>query len=205
MEVRGGPLTRVYSPTFSGSQSRLGRNGKCLATVNKIGICYREPCPNGGRYSKQQIPWEFESGRKPGILRRSYFKPYHLRPNHISTPRIKSMTVRSSLNADIIFIKLQQNNRFLHYRLTNSMRATVTCEVDGPVKYVSFFIQGKPAREDFDEPFTIAGDWKNEWKDAQYYAPWKYDVSQKVLSVSCKATGFDESVSWFSASISTYF
>lgn len=205
IKIRGGPLTNTYAPSFSGAKSRTGKEGKCLATVNKIGICHREPCPGGGRYSKQVVPWEFDKGRKPDSLKKSYFKPYHSKAAGKNSPQISSMTLRSSVNPKRVYVKLFSPNKFVHMHLTNNMLLTVTCEARGRVKAVAFFIQGVPARKDFDEPFTIAGDWKNEWKKTQHYAPWKYNVSDKVMSISCKAFGYDDTVDWFSASISTFF
>lgn len=205
IEVQGGPLTARYAPKFSSAGSRSGALGKCRATVNKIGICKHEPCESGGRFTKLYKPWEFENGRVPKPLVRSYFRPYRSKPKTKKSPRIVSLTIRSSVNPKRVYVRFNRGFKFAHVRLTVPMKITVTCEVVGKTKGVSFFVQGFPARTDYNSPYSIAGDRRHWNTNALFLSPWRYQVARKVFTLSCKAFGSDGTQDWLTVGVSTFF
>lgn len=204
VRVRGGPLTTKYRPRFSAAHSWTGRNGMCRATVNKIGICSKEPCPGGGRFTKLMKPWEFENGRKPKPLHIKNFNSSRYQSANSDVVRVYSMTIRSSKNPQKIFARFFKTRSSAHIWLTTEMSATVTCETSKNTKGVTFYIQGVEGRTDLSSPYSIAGDYRH-WETKQvFYAPWKYNVNRKVMIISCKAFG-SMTQDWFTVEVSTNF
>lgn len=81
--------------------------------------------------------------------------------------------------------------RRAHVFITKRMRTTVTCEVSGHVKSVTFFVNGYQSRTDYSAPYSIAGDFYERRKRRHRFAPWKYGIDNAVVTLSCQAIGFD--------------
>lgn len=203
IKVQGGPFKNSHKPVFKAGPSATGRGDKCAASVNRIGICWREPCPGGGFYSSMYRPYEFSDGRSPSPISRSMFKyPYKIRRRHSSSPFVRSITIRSADNPKRIFAS-SPRNRFAYMRLKKSMRPTVTCEVGGKVRHVTFFINGHIGRTDYHSPYSIAGD--RRYRGSLVFSPWNLQVEQKVITIACRATGLDGIEHWRNMELSTYF
>lgn len=201
VHVKGGPLEYSHRPQFKPGPTKTGSKGLCRATVNKVGICWAEPCPGGGRYTTLQRPWIFDNGRQPGLLNRDMYKD----PHQVAAKRgvnVKSISIRSVDFPSKVYVS-SSSTKFAHLWLTKSMRITVTCEVDGDVKMVTFYVNGREGRTDYQRPFTIAGDWKKYRRRYWTYAPWAYDVQGRYTMVSCRAKGKNGGESWASLEFST--
>lgn len=60
VRISGGlPVTRFFKSTFDGN----GRGGRCVSSVNRLGICSKERCQVGRTY--WMIPFEFNNGNIP--------------------------------------------------------------------------------------------------------------------------------------------
>lgn len=202
IRVQGGPKESSYRPQFSPGHTATGAGGMCRATVNKIGICWREPCPGGGQMTSLQKPYEFV-GRRPAPVPASRFgSPYQPKARHRSSPYVKSLTIRSADHSPKVFVStLQMSNPYMH--LTKRMRTTVTCEVDGDVRYVTFYVNGIKRRTDHDAPYTVAGDWVDKRRGRVIYAPWKFPIDRSVVTLSCRAVGRDGTEHWQNMEVST--
>lgn len=208
IRVQGGPRRKTERPIFKTGKSMTMRNGKCRATVNKVGICWREPCPGGGRFTKWMKPWEFSNGRRPGLLKASTFRnPYQIavKKKTSKSCEVKSMTIRSADVPRRVFTSSRWTKR-PHLLLTRSMQPTVTCETKGAVKYVEFYMDGRKGRRDFSKPYSIGGDWKRGVnKRIQTYAPWAFNIARKVVPVTCMAMCRDGMASYETIELSTMF
>ena len=204
IKIQGGPMKDYLKPVFRTGPSVTGREGKCRATVNRVGICWKEPCPGGGRYTKLFRPWEFSGRSPPAIPRWRYANPYRQKPRRFGSAYVKSLTIRSAdFPGRIIWSTYK--GKFAHVRLTRRMRSTVTCECSGRVKHVTFYINGRTGRTDFKAPFTIAGDWVVYRTKKVAYAPWHFDIDGRYITLSCVATGYDGVVHYKNLELSTYF
>ena len=72
LRIEGGPESDSHQPKFDGSNSYTGRRGLCKATVDRLGICRRQPCRGGSRMAQLQKPHEFKRSSPRRILRKSY-------------------------------------------------------------------------------------------------------------------------------------
>lgn len=204
LKVEGGPFEYAHQPIFKPGPSATGENGLCRATVNKIGICWREPCPGGARPTYLQRPAEFDDGRLPQKIPRTRFGyPYNAKSRGSHSPYVQSMTIRSADYPEHIYTQ-SKRTRSPHMMLTQAMRITVTCEVTGDTKYVAFFINGRKGNVDTQPPYSIAGDWV-EYGGTVRYAPWKQNVDRKVTTIACKAYGHDDVEHWENVELSTDF
>lgn len=204
IKVEGGPFEYAHQPIFKPGPSDTGEHGLCRSTVNQIGVCWKEPCPGGGRPTYLQRPFEFEDGRLPAMIPRSRFQhPYVPKPHGYNSPFVHSMTIRSADYPDHIYVQ-STGTRTPHLMLTSAMRVTVTCEVTGDVKYVAFFSNGRKGHVDTKAPYTIAGDWV-EYSGTVRYAPWKHNIDRSVTTIACKAYGHDDVEHWENMELSTDF
>lgn len=73
VKIEGGPTEEEHQPMFHAGESLTGQHGMCKATTNRIGHCFREPCPFGNREGKFMKPEEFE-GRSPSRIRKWEFE-----------------------------------------------------------------------------------------------------------------------------------
>ena len=201
LRVKGGPKWYAHRPIFKPGKSATGFRGMCRATVNKIGVCWKEPCPGGARKTHLKIPLEFD-GRTPDLVPASRFRyPYFTKERGPRSPFVKAMTVRSSIFPTKIYTGTKWT-RSAYIFLRKSMRVTVTCEDGGEVRCVVFYVNGQKGRTDCDEPYTIAGDWRDGTGKINY-APWTFGIDRTVATVSCKAYGWDGTEHWENMELST--
>lgn len=205
IKVQGGPVSDTHNPIFKPGDSVTKEDNRCRATVNKLGVCWREPCPGGGKYTTLLRPWEFSDGRNPKTIPRSRFlNPYRPIPLRSGGPWVHSMTIRSADAPGRIFTS-SLKNRFPYIFLTKRMRSTVTCETRGNVRSVTFYVNGAKGRTDYDAPYSIAGDWVDYATKRNIYAPWAFEVERKVVTLSCQAVGYDGTEHWRDIELSTDF
>lgn len=202
IKIQGGPKQGTHFPEFKPGNPATGAGGLCRATVNKIGVCWREPCPGGSRKTSLQMPFEF-IGRRPNPISAGRFQnPYQPKKRGSRSPHVKSLTVRSSDYTPKVFTStLQTRHAYMH--LTRRMRSTVTCEVEGDVQYVTFYVNGVIRRTDYDAPYTVAGDWVDHRRRRVVYAPWGFEIDKTIVTLSCRAVGKDGTEHWENMEIST--
>lgn len=209
VEVRGGAsLEEQFTPKFL-PEGPDSRNGKCLATVNRVGLCKREPCkrqegsPFNG-LAKFLLPASFESRVPKPLYSRHFRNPYHrLKPS----VKIRGMTLwrlrgQHSLGEKLWEAGASWESRHPYLAVLKSTRFTVTCEPEGDVSRVIFYVNGVRAgsKADTVPPYSIAGDWKVRGVD--FFAPWQVKFAGTVTVVSCKAVGKDGIAAWYSMEIS---
>eukprot|EP00171_Calliarthron_tuberculosum_P013684 IDg13684t1 len=206
IEIRGGPTARTHRPEFIPGNSHLAKNGKCRATVNDVGICKREPCEGGGRFTKMFKPRSFENGRRPSLLyRNSFRRPYRRKRASV---HIRSLTIRRNYDPSKVIHRAvhrskRSRNPYLHLR--RRMGLTITAETKGKVRHVQWFVNGFKSGKDKKAPYSIAGDWEKGWKTTvTQYAKWMFRIDNTVTTVSAKATGYDGSEAWLTMEISTW-
>lgn len=205
IRIAGGPLANSYRPTFAPGPAISRVGSRCRATVDRVGICWREPCPGGGRFTRPLKPWQFSQGRKPALLTPQLFRnPYNAKRKRRRSPRVKTLSIRSADVPSKVYAAAARP-RLLHLWITRRMRTTVTCEVGGMVKEVTFYINGVKGRTDRDRPYSIAGDWVEYRSRKVRYAPWAYRMNNRFSTVSCVAKGFDGTESWRTIQLSTTF
>lgn len=200
VKIQGGPLEDSHQPIFKAGRTVSGRDGMCRATVNKVGECWKEPCPGGGRSAKLKRPYEF-TDRKPGPLSKTEFlEPYSSQGRNENSPFITSIDIRSADHPEKVFSS-SHITTFPYLNLTTSMRVTVTCKVRGEVKTVTFYDNGREGIPNYGSPFSIAGEWKKN--GVWMFAPWKLDIDKMVTTISCKAVGSDGTEHWKTIELST--
>ncbi|CAN8074255.1 unnamed protein product [Agarophyton chilense] len=204
IHVRGGPYWPEYQPTFWAGPSLSGRNGMCRSTVNRLGICWREPCPDGGRWTSLQKPAEFSNGMPRRLPASRFTNPWKPKPRKFNSPYVTSLTIRSAdYPARVLTSSLLTRNA--HVFITKKMRPTVTCEVSGSVQYVTFYVNGRSGRTDYQAPYSIAGDFYDKRRGRWRYAPWKHDMNDNVMTLACKAVGWDGTEHTANLELSTAF
>lgn len=199
VRVKGGPAEDSHSPIFKAGKPVSGKYGMCQATVNKMGVCWKEPCPDGGP-TQLQRPYEF-IGRKPKPLKTcDFLNPYVSKSRSTNSPIITSMAIRSADNPEKVYTNLRETS-FPYLNLTKSMRTTVTCDMRGKVEKVVFYDNGERGVTNYSPPYSIAGEWRENgiWK----FAPWKVDIDRTVTTISCQAVGFDGAEHWKTIELST--
>lgn len=201
IEISGGPRSGFHRPSFAAGNSPLSKEGKCTAAVNRIGVCKREPCEGGGRFTKLYKPYEFERSVPPAILG-SAFRNRYQRPK--ASVKVLSLTIRKAKNPSFIFATTLRT-RSAHIRLFRGDKPTVTCETEGKVKSVTFYVHGRLGRVDYTWPYSIGGDWI-WWADKKpRYSHWKFEMENRVTTISCRALGRDGTESWENLELSTVF
>lgn len=206
IEIRGGPgPVASHRPEFIPGNSHLSRNGKCRATVNDVGICKREPCEGGGRFTKLFKPRQFERGRPRPLYKYNFKRPYRRKRASVL---VKTLTIRRNWNPRKIIHRARHSselsrNPYLHIK--RSMGITITAETSGKVRYVEWFVNGYKGSKDYKAPYSIAGDWEKGWKTTvTQYARWNFYVENAVTTVSAMAKGKDGSTSWLTMEISSF-
>lgn len=205
IQVKGGPLSKYHWPVFKPGPSPTRKNDRCVATVDQPGVCWREPCPGGGKWTSYMKPAEFSNGRRPkAIPTGRYNKPHKPPKRKKGSVKIRSLTVRSADHPERV-ISRARSRKFMHVFLTKGMRSTVTCEVSGKVRSVTFYVNGETGRTDYSEPYSIAGDWVEYRSQQVKFAPWAFDIGATYVTLSCKAVGLDGIEDWMNVELSTLF
>lgn len=174
VRVEGGnTLAEVHYPTFSGDSS-----GTCLATVNRPGICKREPC-TPMPYVYRRVPAEFEGGRKPPPIYSTNF------PNVATEYRYDydySIQTQSGFSeaavkpagssvrvTDLRLVDIHSNQIMWFADLTKPIKfgfdakLSIMAEVTGPVARVEWFINSRRTHTDTGAPYSIAGDFRGRF------------------------------------------
>lgn len=201
IEVRGGPITQVFYPVFKAGDSVTKEDGLCRSTVNRLGVCWRESCPGGGRPGTPMVPFELD-GKTPAPLNPAHFtSPYKIPVRGVNDTYIISLSIRSVSDPSYVFATLRHRFSSTKFNMKRGA-ATVTCEVGGEVQKVVFYVNGVMTREDYDEPYSIGGDWRGGVPERVTYASWGI-VDRRVHTVSCKAVGLSGYEAWKTVEVNT--
>lgn len=181
VRIKGGPLTSSWRPRMRSGKGSVGKDGKCLATVNRLGVCYKEPCPGGGSFSKMLRPKEFEDGKQPQKLLRRWFGDHKVWPRYdFGIRSLKIVRVK-----DLYVLAESRSRKKVVMNVRRSHDITVLADVFGDVKAVTFYNNGRQARRTTGPKiFSIAGDWHGK-----NYAPWRFLFDKKWTTISAKAEG----------------
>jgi hypothetical protein len=175
IEIKGGtPIARSYKPIWHSSTGK----STCTSGVNKLGICWREPCdPDGSRqlHQAEMLPAQFSNNRTPPAIESSWFEGLPLSGlvlnPHVSVSAPSSVYGKGEVRVvafEFIDVSHQQvfcadlsKPVYLNGRLLN-IRAVTT----GAVRFVNFFINGNIFRTTTRLPFSVgegAGGRFNRW------------------------------------------
>lgn len=195
----GAPQVAAYTPTFAG--------GSCLATVNRLGICKREPCAPM-RKVRWRVPKEFDAAKPQPI--RSSSLPAHSGSSPKYALSSSGQTAFSETVAGLRYTPV----RVSYLRLINvhtqevlpfaplgvrpvvlgpGARMSLYAETTGNVKSVQWFVNGVTKFFDNTRPFTSAGD-----DHLGTYYPWLYPVFNRRVYVSVRAQGPGSEEDWLS-------
>lgn len=210
IQIKGGvPLKAVNKLQFHSGPSRTGKNGFCKATVNRLGICYSEPCKGGGKFTKMFKPYQLSDPAKfIKPISKKYYRGHQIRKKTDKSPLVNTISIRNPFNPKRVYAQAHYHQQMVYMKITKKIAIAITCEVNNPeyVQYVSFFVHGFHIRTDLDYPFSLAGDWFEKGDNkVRIFSKWHYDYSDKVMSVTCKAKGYDGTVDYLSMELSTSF
>lgn len=211
IQIKGGvKLKAVNKLKFHSGPSRTGRNGFCKATVNRLGICFSEPCRGGGSFTKMLKPYQFTGKyNKSKLIPARYYRGYQIREKTKKSPVVTTISIFNPFKPDMVYAQAHYHQQMVYMKVTKKTPIGISCEVDnakGNVQYVSFFVHGFHVRNDLNSPFTLSGDWpKKGFGRKRIFGKWQYDYSDKVMSVTCKAKGYDGTVDYLSMELSTSF
>lgn len=90
---------------------------------------------------------------------------------------------------------------YYRFLMRRSWEVALTCDTSGPVRDVTFYINGATQFTDATAPYKISGDWVS--KGQVKYATWGFDFDRKYLIISCRARGFDGTEAWKTIEMST--
>lgn len=208
VEVRGGPREKQFTPEFVPG-GVTSRQGKCLATVNAVGLCYKQPCPKASwspytSLAKLWKPREFVNA-VPKPLYAWQFK----NPHRIPKPkvRIKSMTIwklrGGQLGQRIYRTWLNPGSHKPYLAIRTNMGLTITCETEGDVHYVLFYTNGKHRTRDYSWPYSIALDWKVGPNKSPRYAPYRHIIDNTITHLACRAVDRDGNSAWKNMELTT--
>lgn len=208
IEVKGGPFAGSHQPEFRAGNSPLSKRGMCTATVNKVGVCWREPCPGGGKFTKLMKPFEFTNRLPRPIPARRFKWPHKIPKSSVSirSLSIYKLTWDARLGKRLHRTGASRASRKPYLHLLRKMGLTIVADTTGPVRSVHWYIDGRKVKHaDTTKPYTIAGDWQVGWKTfTPRFAKWQFVVDYKVSTVSCKAIGKDGTEAWHTMEISTW-
>lgn len=198
IQIKGGPLESSYTPEFRPGVGTNSRHGMCQSTVGAVGICRMQPCAPNYIQSTYRVPDVFNGSRPAAIPKERFFYP-HLVRRTPQTPYINSMTFFYAKRPGEK-IKVMYSNYYRVY-MKQAWEVSMSCDVRGDVKDVTFYVIGVQVSIDTDWPYTIAGDWVHH--GVRSYAPWKFAFDNQYLMVSCRARGYDGSETWKTVAVST--
>lgn len=188
-----------HTPTFSG--------GSCLSTVDRLGICWREPCAPM-RKVRQRVPMEFAGGAMPPPIRSSSL------PAPLGGPKYALLSSGQSAFSETVAGLRQTPMRVSYLRLINThtkevlpfvplgskriilgpgAKFSLYAETTGDVRSVQWFVNGVTKFMDTTRPFTSAGD-----DHLGNYYPWQYPVFNRRVYVSVRAQGPYGEQDWLS-------
>lgn len=178
----GGPVQEAFTPEFAAGGGSMYEDG-CDATVDRLGICWKEPCIPIRQTSKM-VPAPFKDGSKPNPVLSAWYGQGSSSVEHgsVDISRLRLVDARKDnvLNEDLgQVIDLNRNDEI-----------TLLAETNGDINYVEWFTNGKQIGRDYASPYTIAGDYKGD------FYPWMHPLFGRRIRVAVKAVGHDGSFSW---------
>lgn len=208
VQISGGPLTDSYKPVFKPGKRVPGNNPKnptCNSSVNRIGVCAKEPCLNiQGRRMK---PAAFGNGNNaspilgawlPGGKSSSTPKPKTPMPSPTSTPtpypikdtgdRAGRAQITNLLVVDTATNKVfaKQFNREI--QIPKSVKGfTFVALTKGSVQSVTFYLNNRAIRTEKTPPYSSFGN-----SGSKLY-PWKHPIYSEWFKLNATATGADHS------------
>lgn len=200
IRIRGGGFRKEERATFRMGKSVTGARGRCRATVDDVGICYREPCPGGTRRTALMVPKQFRDGRAPGVVKRDWFRVHvpSTRPPTTagSAGRIVSMQIRFADKPHKVYIDSKRGSVWLVRGLVKPLRLVAFCIVQGSVPAVGFFVNGRLQRVDRRKPYSSTGEYgvRVGGKVVTRYRAWVLQARNAVYNVACRAGGEVQSV-----------
>ncbi|KAI0559558.1 lysophospholipase [Gracilaria domingensis] len=188
VRVSGGEQVRdSYVPEFSAGGGSEYEDG-CEATVDDLGICWKEPCLPM-RKTEKRVPAPFKGGKTPEpILSAWYGEGTSANPPSVSLSRILLVDAKQDRILDV-----DLNEIIL---LHGSDEISLMAETNGDVEYVEWYTNGKVNGKDYSIPYTVAGD---DHSDDIY--PWMHPLFNRRMRVSVKIAGKDGSFSWGSVEL----
>jgi len=206
VRVEGGnTLADKHIPTFSGDAT-----GTCLSTVNRPGICKREPC-TPMPYVQRRVPVEFEGGRRPppiyasnfpnvatqyrydydyNVATQSVFSEAAVKPAGSSVRVLELRLVDINSNQIMWFADLTKPIKFGY-----GAKLSIMAEVSGPVKRVEWFINSRRTHQDTGAPFSIAGDFRGRFYEM------KHALTDRRMFITARAIGPKEHEDYLSTDI----
>lgn len=197
VRVQGGaPLAKTHKPTFAG--------GACLATVNRLGVCKREPCVPMRKVVLRK-PVEFDRGAKPRLIQSSAIPSKGRNRKYAITGQSAFSETAAGLRRSPVrvynlrLINVHTRTALPHLPLGRrpiilgpgakfSLRADTTSNV----RWVQWFVNGVRKFSDSTHPFTSAGD------DHTGFYAWRYPVINRRVYVSVRAQGAGGQQDWYS-------
>lgn len=182
IRIQGGePLQESYQPRFSaggGSQYE----DRCIATVDQLGICWQEPCMPI-RKTQKLVPAPFRNHKQPQPIRSKWFEGGIW--THHPSVSIKRLHLIDTKKNHILDDDLQDI-----IKLHRDDEISLLAETAGEVEYVQWYTNGKQRGRDYKAPFTIAGDFQED------FYPWMHPLFNRRIRVAAKAVGRDGSYCW---------
>ena len=182
IRIQGGDrLESSHVPTFHGGGGSK-YNDACEATVDSLGVCWKEPCVPIRKTSKQ-VPKPFKNGKKPAPILSKWFQGN-------KNPHKSSVTIKRLHLIDTKSNTVLNNDLSEIIQLHRSDEISLLAETTGNVDYVQWYTNGKQRGRDYSPPFTIAGDFKGD------FYPWMHPLFNRRIRVSVKAVAKDGSYCW---------
>lgn len=182
VSVQGGdPVQPEYVPEFHAGGGSMHEDG-CEATVNDLGICWREPCLPIKKTSKQ-IPKQFKNGPPKPILSEWYGEGSHRQFATVKLQRLHLIDAKRDVVLDVDLTDI--------IGLSRNDEISLLAETRGNVNYVEWYTNGKAAGQDYDIPYTIAGDSPR----GDFY-PWMFPIFNRRMRIAVKVVGKDGTFAW---------
>ncbi|CAN8072702.1 unnamed protein product [Agarophyton chilense] len=182
VRVSGGePVQESYVPEFVSGGGSSYDDG-CEATVDDLGICWREPCLPM-RKTEKRVPAPFKDGKSPEpILAEWYGDGKSANPASVGLSRILLVDAKQDRVLEVDLKEI--------IRLNSNDEISLLAETTGDVEYVEWYTNGKVNGKDYSAPYTVAGDFKED------IYPWMHPLFNRRMRVSVKIVGKDGTFSW---------
>lgn len=182
IRIAGGEeIAEEFIPNFVAGGGSFYEDG-CEATVDTLGICWKEPCVPERKTSKY-VPREFSNGSHPPPVQSSWFSD-----NFQEAP--KSIELESLMLIDAKENRVLFSNLKDIVQLNRNDEISLLAVTSGDVKYVEWYTNGKLNGRDYYMPFTISGDSEED------FFPWMHPVFNRRLRIAVKVVGKDHSLTW---------
>lgn len=179
VKLSGGPMSQTYQPLFIPGKKTV-YEAECRSSVDRLGICAREPCSGLGE--KRMKPLPFRRGQAAKL---SYETP---------SPKVHENANEPVQHSPVI-LGLQMVNCRTREVITNEFSRTIdicrheeefiTFEAltDGNVSSVSFYINDNFIRTEGAEPYLAWGD------KFDVFRPWPHPILGEYFNITVVAVG----------------